>query len=255
MNTHRKLILLSCITTLTASFVIAGVAEAGPVGPGMNKAPTELEPINQDQTKARPNKTARNNATRLVVGPGTAPAAGVIAPAPDHSVALTPKGRRPIAADLTPGQLMSMSVGGGTEIAEGIGAGISVTGLFRTGSLFGNSIDVRSHPAGSSPENTLQVALIAEGKTQSYEFEIDVGGGGMYDVAVDAYWVNDPSLVPMRDHDELLAIGKQRPRDGKLRVTLNPDPSWTTAPTAYYVIVSRDDADWTFRGARIARGL
>jgi hypothetical protein len=251
MKTHRKLILFSCFTVLTGSFAIAEVAEAGPIG-GMN-APTEVAPINQDEIKAKPKKNVgRAPATsRLVVAPGATPPAGVIAPAPDHSIALTTKRKAPIPAHLDPGQILNMSIGGGSEVADGIAAGVMVTGLFHTGSLFGSSLEVRAHPAGSSPENTLQIALLPENGTQTYEYEIEVGKG-MFNVAVDAYWV-DP--MPSRDHDELLAVGKQRSHEGKLYVTLSPDPSWSVVPTAYYVIVSRDDADWTFKGVTISRGI
>jgi len=253
MNTHRKLILLSCITALTASFAIAEIAEAGPIG-GMN-APTEVDPVNQEQTKAKPKKNAGRAgpaSSRLVVAPGTAPPAGVVAPAPDHSIALTTKRKLPIPAHLDPGQILKMSVGGGIEVADGIAAGVMVTGLFRNGTLFGNDLSVRAHPVGSSPENTVQIALLPENGTQTYEYEIEVGKG-LFSVAVDAYWF-DP-MGPARDRDELLAVGKQRSHEGKLYVTLAPDPSWSAVPTAYYVIVSRDDADWTFKGVTIARGI
>ena len=252
MNTHRKLILLSCITALTVSLAIAEVAEAGPVG-GMN-APTEVDPVNQEQTKAKPKKNAGRTgpaASRLVVAPGAAPPAGVVAPAPDHSIALTTKRKLPIPAHLDPGQILKMSVGGGTEVADGIAAGVMATGVLRNGTLFGNELVVRSHPVGSSPENTVQIALLPENGTQTYEYEIDVGKG-LFNVAVDAYWF-DP--LPSFDRDELLAIGKQRSHEGKLYVTLSPDPSWPKVPTAYYVIVSRDDGDWTFKGVTIARGI
>jgi hypothetical protein len=258
MHNHRNLFLLASIATLTATFTLADVAEAGPIGG--NVAPTEVSPPANDNGNGNGNgkakgKKAPGRAARLIAGPGTAPDAGVIAPRPDRSAKLLPKVRKPVMADLLPGQLMRMSVGGGIELADGIAAGVSAEGgLFTTGTLFGNEISMRAHTSAGSPDDTVQVVMLPESARQAYDFEIGVSNG-VYNVSVDALWLNDSSGGAPVDHDELLAVGKQRASEGKLRVTINPDPSWKTGPTAYFVVVSRDGADWTFRGATIARAL
>ena len=89
MNKQRTFLLFAGLAVLT-SLAVGGMAEAGPIGD--NIAPSQVQPTN-DKTKGK--KANGRAASRLIAGPGTKPADGVLAPRPDVRPRMCPRPRTP----------------------------------------------------------------------------------------------------------------------------------------------------------------
>lgn len=221
-------LLLSFVSTLSFAAVAGAQTRVG----GGAQVPSQQL---QQATASSPVVRAGGNAARP--GPGTA--------APHLDRARMPA---PLAGgsmpSLTPGQIFSFAVGQTTSIAPDVHATLFVNDATLTigdGGRATASLFAHTSPAGT--DQTVQVVLLAESATQDYSLQFDVSPGS-YNVSVDAYWAGTDAAHP--DHDELLTVATQTVGDGHLRVFIDHDPRWPTAPLAYYAFVS-SNSTWTFQ--------